>query len=66
MNLGSFLYQFLVGGVIFLIGIVVPWRAGDYSWEKREDRRTISLILLASLLYLVFQGLWLLYGSGTG
>lgn len=65
MNLGSFLYQFLVGGAIFLIGIVLPWRAGDYSWERREDRRTISLILLGCLLYLVFQGLWLLYGSGT-
>ncbi len=52
--------------MIFLIGIVLPLRAGDYSWERREDRRTISLILLAGLLYLVFQGLWLLYGSGTG
>lgn len=63
MNLGSFLYQFLVGGVIFLIGVVLPLRAGDYSWKRREDRRTIGLMFVACLFYLLFQGLWLLYGS---
>lgn len=66
MEATSLLYQFIVGGVFFVIGIAVPWRAGDYSLKKRGDRRLLVSIVLAALCYLVFQSAWHLYAAGSG
>jgi len=64
MSLGPLIYQFLVGGAIFALGLIIPWRSGDYSWEKREDRLTVIYMLLGFLLYLVLQLVWHLSALG--
>lgn len=58
------IYQFLIGGIIFFIGIVIPWRQRDYSWNKREDRLTLVYMILGFFLYLTLQTLWTLYAIG--
>ena len=58
------LYQFLIGGIIFFIGIVIPWRQRDYSWKKREDRLTLVYMILGFFLYFILQTLWTLYAIG--
>jgi hypothetical protein len=62
----SLLYQFLVGGVIFAVGIAVPWLSGDYSFRKPGDRRLLLSILAASLAYLILQTAWHLFAAGSG
>jgi len=62
----SLLYQFLVGGAFFTVGIAVPWWAGDYSWKKRGDRRLLLSMLAAFFLYLIMQSVWYLYATGAG
>lgn len=59
-----FIYQFLVGGIIFAIGIFLAWRSGDLSWKRREDRVTTILLVVMVLAYFVGQLLWQLYGLG--
>jgi hypothetical protein len=66
MEITSLLYQFIVGGVVFTIGLVVPWRAGDFSWKKRSDRRLLLSMLAACLFYLILQSVWHLYAAGAG
>ena len=66
MEVTSLLYQFLVGGVFFAVGIAIPWRAGDYSFKKRSDRRLLFSMLTACFLYLVLQSAWHLYAAGSG
>ena len=66
MELTPLLYQFLVGGVFFAVGIAIPWRAGDYSWKKRGDRHLLLSMMAAALVYLVLQSAWHLYAAGTG
>jgi len=66
MEVTSLLYQFIVGGVFFTIGLVVPWRAGDFSWKKRGDRRLVLSMLVACLFYLILQTVWHLYAAGAG
>jgi hypothetical protein len=63
--LTALLYQFLVGGAIFTLGIIIPWRSGDYSWSRREDRRTVGYMLAGFIIYLVGQVLWYCFGSGV-
>ena len=66
MEVTSLLYQFLVGGIFFTVGIVIPWRAGDYSWQKSADRKLLFSMLTACLFYLVLQSAWHLYAGGAG
>lgn len=58
------IYQFAVGGVIFAIGLLVPWRKGDYIWRRKEDRLTLVSMVFTVLLYFILQVLWTLYGLG--
>ena len=66
MEITALLYQFIVGGVFFTIGLVVPWRAGDFSWKNRSDRRLLLAMLLACLCYLIIQSVWHLYAARGG
>ena len=66
MSTTSLMYQFLVGGVFFAIGIAVPWFSGDYTVKKRADRRLLFSMLGAALFYLIFQSAWHLYAAGSG
>ena len=65
MEITSLLYQFIVGGVCFTIGLIIPWRAGDYSWKKRGDRRLLLSMLAICLLYVIVQSAWHLYAAGA-
>jgi len=65
MNITSLLYQFLVGGVIFFVGFLIPWRVGDYSWGRREDRLTAIFMISGFFLYFILQFLWHLSALGT-
>ncbi len=66
MEVTSLLYEFVVGGFFFTLGIAVPWRAGDLSWKKRSDRRLLFSMLAAFLVYLILQSGWHLYAAGAG
>jgi hypothetical protein len=66
MNATSLLYQFLVGGLFFTVGIAVPWFSGDYTVKKRADRRLLFSMLAAAMVYLVLQSAWHLYAAGSG
>ena len=66
MNATSLLYQFLVGGLFFTVGIAVPWFSGDYTVKKRADRRLLFSMLVAAMVYLVLQSAWHLYAAGSG
>lgn len=58
MNFLSLIYQFLIGGVIFSVGLFFAWFSRDYSWKKREDRLTLIYMVSGYILYCAFQTLW--------
>ncbi len=64
--MSALLYQFLVGGLFFTVGIAVPWFSGDYTVKKRADRRLLFSMLAAAMFYLVLQSAWHLYAAGSG
>jgi len=66
MDVTPLLYQFIVGGIIFAFGLVIPWRSGDYSWRKRRDRRLLLSMLLTCLFYVLMQSSWHLFAAVTG
>jgi hypothetical protein len=64
MPILSLIYQFVIGGIIFFAGLIISWRSGDYSWTKREDRRTFVYLAGGFLLYLIFQTIWHFFALG--
>ena len=66
MSATSLLYQFLVGGLFFTVGIAVPWFSDDYTVKKRADRRLLFSMLAAAMFYPVLQSAWHLYAAGSG
>jgi len=66
MDATPLLYQFIVGGCLFAVGLVIPWRAGDFSWRRRRDRRLLLSVLLAFVFYLLMQTTWHLFAAVTG
>jgi hypothetical protein len=64
MPLLSLVYQFVVGGAIFFLGLFLSWRTEDYSWRKKPDRRILLFMVGGFVFYLVSQLLWHLVGVG--
>lgn len=60
----SLVYQFVVGGAIFFCGIFLSWRTKDYSFQIRDDRRTLKFMIGGFVFYLVSQVLWHLFAVG--
>jgi cell division protein FtsW (lipid II flippase) len=60
----SLVYQFVIGGAIFFLGIFLSWRTRDYSLKKRDDRRLLFFMTGGFALYFIFQLLWHLGGVG--
>lgn len=60
----SLIYQFLVGGAIFFLGIVLSWRTKDYSFQKKDDRRLLFFMIGGLALYFFSQLIWHLAGEG--
>ena len=64
INLDSLLYQFLVGGLIFFVGIFAALRSKDYSWKNKNDRILLISMISGFFIYLLLQTIWYLYGLG--
>jgi hypothetical protein len=60
-NWNSFLYQLIVGGMIFAAGIVLPFKAGDVSLKSHDDKETLIWISVGTGLFLAFVLAWQIY-----
>ena len=64
MPLLSLVYQFVIGGAIFFLGIILSWRTKDYSWQNKTDRRILLFMIGGFAFYFFSQLLWHLAGIG--
>jgi len=49
MPLLSLVYQFVIGGAIFFLGIFLSWRSKDYAWGKKVDAQIVQNDEIAEL-----------------
>jgi len=66
LNWESFVYQYAVGGIIFLAGLVIAWRSGDYSWKNVYDRLTTYFVISIFAFYFCGHLVWQIVASGGG
>ena len=57
MYLGSYLYQYLVGGLIFALGVWLCLRNRDIRLERNDDRLFLAYAVLAFAGYAAVQGI---------
>lgn len=60
-NWDSFLYQLIVGGMIFAAGIILPFKAHDVSLKSHDDKETLVWIFVGTALFLAFVLAWQIY-----
>jgi hypothetical protein len=55
----EYLYQYLVGGAIFLVGFLYVWRQGDVGFRDSRTRKNTLLLIggfaLFALVHAFFQ-----------
>jgi hypothetical protein len=54
--LGIFIFQYLVLGLIFLIGLIYTIRQGDVGWARGEKRRNLVMLVGGFALYAAIHG----------
>ena len=59
----SYLYQYLVGGLVFALGIAAAWRVGELGLERGAPRRRLLILLGGFLYFALLQGILLLWGG---
>ena len=64
MPMLSLIYQFVIGGAIFFLGIFLSWRTKDYSFKRKDDRRLLFFMIGGVAFYFTFQLIWYLAASG--
>jgi drug/metabolite transporter (DMT)-like permease len=52
----TYLYQYGVGGLVFLGSLVLLWRTGMLGSDRRTRRIWVALLVLGVVLYAVAQG----------
>ena len=63
MNIWPLVYQFVIGGAIFFLGVVISWKSGDYSKKRKNDRLVSLYMIFGFFLYLVVQVIWHILAS---
>ena len=61
--LDSFLYQYLVGGFVFAVGIYCGLRTGVFSWIEPDGRRRLLWMVLGLLFFVALQGALVWFGK---
>jgi len=54
----EFLYQYLVGGIIFAFGLYLCWKNGDTGFKTKKQRLNTFLLVGGFAFYLVAHGVW--------
>ena len=57
----SYLYQYLVGGAVFVFGLVLAWRAGEVGIATARQRRRLIILVAGLSFFALLQGIlqWL-------
>ena len=53
----AFYYHYVVGGIIFLIGLILILASGELSLKTSEGRRYLTVLVGGFVLYLGVHGL---------
>ena len=52
----SYLYQYLVGGAVFALGVVVAWRARQVGTTSRIERSRLVVLIAGLAYFALLQG----------
>ncbi len=53
----AFLYQYLVGGAVFGLGVFLAWRAGEVGLSTPRKRRRLGILLGGLSFFALLQGI---------
>jgi len=63
MNWGQLAYQYIVGGLFFLITLRLCFRPGAASLKNPSDRRAFAYLVIGFIGYLALHAGWIFFAS---
>ena len=51
-----YLYQYIVGGAVFGLGVVLAWRTGEIGLDSPRNRRRLAVLLSGLAFFAALQG----------
>lgn len=64
MNWPQLVYQYGIGGLFFLVTLIMCLRLGAADMRVPSDRRTVWVSVFGFFAYLGVHSLWILLASG--
>ena len=52
-----YIYQYVVGGAVFKIGLDLAWKAGEVGLDSPRKRRRLAVFIGGFLFFAVVQGI---------
>ena len=62
-NLWQWLYQYVAGGIFFMVTLWLCFHLGGAEADHPEDRKTRLILILGLIGFACFHGLWILLAS---
>ena len=59
----TYIFQYIVGGIVFVFGLWVCMRSGDVRYANADDRGFFWILIAGFALYLAAHGLWMWIGG---
>ena len=64
-NWATYLFQYTVGSLVFIIGMILAFRSGDMKFQWQECRHYVVILVVGLLGYAIFHGAWIYYAINS-
>ena len=59
-------YQYAVGGVIFVVSLVIALRTGALRLDRSIDRRLLIVLVIGLLAFMAGHAVWIAFAGPPG
>lgn len=59
MNWPQFAYQYIIGGIIFFVGLLIPILTGGWKFKSAKDTKLLIILLVGLVYYALGHGIWI-------
>jgi hypothetical protein len=54
-----YVYQYILGGILFALGILIPLNKKALRLKRQEDRWTLRFLIVGFIIYATVHAVWI-------
>lgn len=60
-----YFFQYIAGGLFFLLGLLLAFHAGDMKAQPKESKKFLWILIVGFFIYALGHGAWIYLASHT-